>query len=225
MQSTTIMKISMRKLSATPPLTALSFAVIFLLSLMPFSRVNAQTITHDGQIVDKLLYAGKHTWRNEEGLQIAEVIYDAEGKVLSFMTWEGDEIMDAVKMEADRDIRELPGLAYDDLTWTETGMGMKELTPGNGQVVEDGQKVYLNYQGLLQDGTQFDNSFERNKPFKFVMGKGQVIPGFEEAVRQMTVGGSAWFYIPHHLAYGPYVVGEIPPFSNLWYKVEIVEVK
>ena len=199
------------------------FAVVFCFLITLTGK--AQTFTHEGHIEGKLLYTGKHTWRNEEGLQVAEVIYDEQGKLLSFMTWEAEEIMDAVKMEADRELKELPGLTYDDLEWTETGMGIKQLQAGNGQKAEEGQKVYLNYQGLLQDGTQFDNSFERNKPFKFTLGKGQVIQGFEEAVRQMSVGEMAWVYIPHYLGYGGYSIGSIPPFANLWYKIEIVELK
>lgn len=184
-----------------------------------------QTYTHDGQIEDKLLYTGKHTWRNEAGLQIAEVIYDEQGKLLSFMTWYKGEIMDAVKADPDRDIREVPDIEYGDLEWLENGLGIKKVKPGGWDAAEAGQKVYVHYQGLLQDGTQFDNSFERKKPFKFTLGKGQVIKGFEQAVYKMTVGEVVWIYVPHYLAYGENSVGSIPPFANLWYKLELVEIK
>ena len=197
-----------------------------LLLLLGGSSVSfAQTYTHEGNIDDKLLYTGKHTWRNEEGLQVAEVIFDEQGKLLSFMTWYKGEIMDAVKVEPDRDIRELPGLGEDDLEWQENGLGLKQVKAGNGQGVETGQKVYVHYQGLLQDGTQFDNSFERKKPFKFTLGKGQVIEGFEQAVLGMTVGETVWIYVPHFLGYGPNSIGSIPPFANLWYKLELVGIK
>ncbi len=199
---------------------------ILLLFLLGWGMMAyGQTYTHEGNIEDELLYTGKHTWRNDKGQQVAEVIYDAKGRLLSFMTWYEDEIMDAVKAEPDREIRDLPGLQYDDLEWFENGLGMMRVSPGNGPAVEDGQKITLHYQGLLQDGTQFDNSFERKKPFKFTLGKEQVIGGFEQAVLQMSVGEVAWVYVPHYLGYGEHSIGTIPPFSNLWYKLEVVSIK
>ncbi len=184
-----------------------------------------QTYTHEGNIADKLRYTGKHTWKNEDGSLVAEVNYDAQGNLLSFMIWNEGEIMDAVKADPDRDIRELPEMGYDDLEWFENGLGMLQVRAGNGLALKDGQKVVVHYQGLLQDGTQFDNSFGRKNPFKFTLGKGQVINGFEQAVMQLSVGEVAWVYIPHYLGYGEHPIGTVPPFSNLWYKLELVGIK
>lgn len=184
-----------------------------------------QTFTHEGKIEDKFLYTGKHTWRNEAGIQVAEVIFDDKGNLLSFMTWYKGEIMDAVKVDPKRDIRTLPNFEWDEIEWLENGLGIKRETKGNGEGAKDGQKVYVNYQGLLQDGTQFDNSFERNKPFKFTLGKRQVIEGFEQAIKMMTVGEMVWIYVPDHLGYGTRSIGSIPPFANLWYKLELVGIK
>ena len=69
--------------------------------------------------------------------------------------------------------------------------------------LKDGTKVRVHYRGTLGDGTEFDNSHQRGEPMEFVVGGGQVISGFDEAVRAMEVGGSLKVTIPSDNAYGP----------------------
>ena len=71
-------------------------------------------------------------------------------------------------------------------------------------MANDGNTVKVHYTGTLEDGTIFDTSAER-EPMEFTLGTGQVIPGFEEAVRGMQVGQSKTFTIPSEQAYGPYL--------------------
>lgn len=70
-------------------------------------------------------------------------------------------------------------------------------------MIEDGQTVRVHYEGTLSDGTQFDSSRGRD-PLEFIMGSGSLIPGFENAVRNLEKGGSCTVTIPAEQAYGPY---------------------
>ncbi|MCL4114089.1 UNVERIFIED_CONTAM: hypothetical protein GTU68_015002 [Idotea baltica] len=101
---------------------------------------------------------------------------------------------------------------------------MKRIQKGDGKHPEPGQKVYVRYHARLQDGAEFYNCFEKRKPNKFTIGKEEVITGFEQAVLQMSTGEIAWVYVPNALAYGQRAVGSIPPFANLWYKIEVVKI-
>ena len=195
--------------------------LLLLLFCIPlFSQ--AQVYTQEGEVGEDGKFHGKHTWWNEEGLKVAEVIYDADGHLKSYKTWEGGEIMDAETVSAKRDRKELPDVDYE---VDENGLGISVYQKGSGPLPAAGQKVKVHYEGYLQDGTVFDSSFERGKPFKFAVGKQQVIPGFDAAVSQIPIGGGAYVYIPSALGYGKYGVGVIPPFANLWYKIEVLEIK
>lgn len=182
----------------------------------------AQVYTQKGEIADDGRFIGKQTWWNEEGLKVAEVIYDGQGHLKSYKTWEGKEIMDAETVPEGRDRKDLPDANY---LVGDGGLGIHMYQKGSGPRPEKGQKVRVHYEGYLQDGTVFDSSYKRGKLFKFAMGKRQVISGFEAAVSEMRVGGAAYVYIPSSMGYGKYGVGLIPPFANLWYKIELVEVK
>lgn len=196
---------------------ALLLLLLFLPMLLP-----AQAFTQEGEVDAEGRFTGKHTWWNEEGLKVAEVIYDAQGTLHSYKTWEGLEIMDAEVVPPGRSRTELPDVDY---KTDENGLGISTYQEGTGPLPKAGQKVKVHYEGYLQDGTIFDSSFKRDKPFRFALGKEQVIKGFEAAVLQIPVGGAAYVYIPGALGYGKYGVGLIPPFANLWYKIEVLEVK
>ena len=94
------------------------------------------------------------------------------------------------------------------------------------QKVETGDKVSIHYTGTLaKDGSKFDSSYDRNQPFEFTVGAGQVIKGWEQAVPGMCVGEKAKLYIPSDLAYGDRGFGTvIPPKSNLYFTVELVSI-
>jgi FKBP-type peptidyl-prolyl cis-trans isomerase len=97
---------------------------------------------------------------------------------------------------------------------------------GTGQEAKAGDTVRVHYTGTLLNGTKFDSSRDRNEPFEFKLGAGQVIKGWDQGVAGMKVGGKRTLLIPYDLAYGE--AGsppKIPPKAALKFDVELVEVK
>jgi len=88
-----------------------------------------------------------------------------------------------------------------------------------------GQKVTVNYTGWLTNGTKFDSSLDRNQPFQFTLGAGQVIRGWDEGVAGMKVGEKRKLTIPSDLGYGPNGQASIPPNSTLIFDVELLGVQ
>ncbi len=108
---------------------------------------------------------------------------------------------------------------------TASGLYYVEEEAGDGPQPEAGDMVSVHYEGRLLDGTVFDSSYERGEPIEFMLGQGQVIPGWDEGISMMNVGGSARLVIPSHLAYGDRGAGQaIPPFSTLVFDVELVDI-
>jgi FKBP-type peptidyl-prolyl cis-trans isomerase len=109
---------------------------------------------------------------------------------------------------------------------TQSGLQYQDLVAGAGAEAVAGKSVTVHYTGTLQDGSQFDSSVDRNQPFSFTLGAGQVIPGWDEGVAGMKVGGKRKLVIPPGLAYGaqgyPPV---IPANATLTFDVELLEVK
>lgn len=108
---------------------------------------------------------------------------------------------------------------------TKSGLQYSITTEGDGPQVEKNKQVTVHYSGFLQDSTRFDSSVERDEPFTFVVGVGQVIPGWDEGVQLLKVGSKARFIIPPALGYGDRDLGKIKPNSTLVFDVEIVDVK
>jgi FKBP-type peptidyl-prolyl cis-trans isomerase FkpA len=108
---------------------------------------------------------------------------------------------------------------------TESGLIYVEKIKGKGARAEAGKTVKVHYTGRLLDGTKFDSSVDRNEPFEFVLGQGQVIKGWDEGIALMNVGGKATLIIPSSLGYGSQDMGAIPPFSTLVFDVELLDVK
>ena len=106
-----------------------------------------------------------------------------------------------------------------------TGLIYVEKVKGTGAKAAPGKKVKVHYTGTLLNGTKFDSSRDRNEPFEFELGKGQVIKGWDEGIAMMNVGGKATLVIPSSIAYGERDMGQIPPYSTLVFDVELLDVK
>ena len=107
---------------------------------------------------------------------------------------------------------------------TESGLFYVVTEESAGEKPEVGRKVKVHYTGKLLDGTVFDSSVERGEPIEFLLGIGQVIPGWDEGIAMMKKGEKGVLYIPYYLAYGDSGAGNmIPPFSNLIFEVELVD--
>jgi len=96
---------------------------------------------------------------------------------------------------------------------------------GEGKEVVKGALITTHYTGFLQDGTVFDSSHERGKPFQCVIGTGRVIKGWDIGLMGMKVGGKRNLSVPAHLAYGERQMGaHIKPNSDLRCEIELLEV-
>jgi FKBP-type peptidyl-prolyl cis-trans isomerase len=100
-----------------------------------------------------------------------------------------------------------------------------DITVGTGAEAVAGKKISVNYVGTLADGTKFDSSYDRNQPFEFTLGAGQVIAGWDQGVAGMKVGGKRKLVIPPSLGYGSQANGSIPANSTLTFEVELLAVK
>lgn len=110
----------------------------------------------------------------------------------------------------------------DSIQTTASGLQYKIITKGTGEIPQATDKVKVNYEGHLIDGTEFDSSYKRNQPATFAAN--QVIKGWTEALTMMPVGSKWMLYIPQQLAYGDREQGKIPPFSTLIFTVELLEI-
>ncbi len=128
-------------------------------------------------------------------------------------------LIDALKEwgKVERDI----GMSY-----TDSGLGIKIIKHGDGLFPQPGQEVTLHYTGMLQDGTKFDSSYDRDTPFSFPAGQGRVIKGWDEAIFKLNTGTHALLKIPPELAYGKRGAGNvIPPDATLYFEIEIIRIQ
>lgn len=102
---------------------------------------------------------------------------------------------------------------------------IEDLEVGDGDEAVAGKTLVVHYKGVLEDGSQFDSSYDRDEPFEFVLGAGMVIPGWDQGFEGMKVGGKRKLTIPPHLGYGEQGTPNIPPNSTLIFEVELLEVK
>jgi len=106
---------------------------------------------------------------------------------------------------------------------TDSGLKYDDITDGDGDIATAGQMVTVHYTGWLTDGNKFDSSKDRNDPFKFKLGAGNVIRGWDEGVAGMKIGGTRKLTIPANLGYGAQGAGGvIPPNATLVFEVELL---
>lgn len=129
------------------------------------------------------------------------------------------ELVEIVKAPEPFDVK-----GKDTLT-LESGLKYIKLNSTDRAPAEAFKTVVVHYTGFLLDGSIFDSSVERGQPFSFVLGKNQVIQGWEQGIAKLRVGEQARLIVPANLGYGSRDMGIIPPNSTLVFDVELLEVK
>ncbi len=103
---------------------------------------------------------------------------------------------------------------------------MTDTLLGTGKEAVKGALIITHYEGFLEDGTKFDSSLDRGKPFECVIGTGRVIKGWDLGLMGMKEGGKRTLFVPSHLAYGERQVGSlIKPHSHLLFHIHLLEVR
>ncbi len=105
---------------------------------------------------------------------------------------------------------------------TSSGLIYREITPGSGRSPKSAETVRVNYRGTLVDGTEFDNSYKRQKPAEFALNG--VIPCWTEGLQKMKAGGKSILVCPASLAYGDRAQPSIPGGSALIFEIELLEI-
>lgn len=114
-------------------------------------------------------------------------------------------------------------MSADNEVTTGSGLRYVDLQEGQGAEAKSGQTVSVHYTGWLENGTKFDSSHDRNSPFSFRLGAGQVIRGWDEGVAGMKIGGKRKLIIPPDLGYGARGAGGvIPGNATLIFEVELL---
>jgi peptidylprolyl isomerase len=125
-----------------------------------------------------------------------------------------------------KELRKATKVDEKDYITAASGLKYYDIQVGTGVTPTVGQTVVVNYVGWLEDGTQFDSSYDRGETFSFVLGMGNVITGWDLGVASMKVGGIRQLVIPSELGYGDTGAGStIPPGATLIFEVELVEIK
>jgi len=102
---------------------------------------------------------------------------------------------------------------------------VEDIKIGTGSAVKAGDDVVMEYTGTFPNGKVFDSTSIHGQPFETVIGVGKVIPGWDQGIPGMKVGGERKLVVPPNLGYGSTQVGSIPPNSTLIFDVKLLEIK
>ncbi|MEX2597738.1 MAG: FKBP-type peptidyl-prolyl cis-trans isomerase [Salibacteraceae bacterium] len=115
--------------------------------------------------------------------------------------------------------------SQDDVITLDSGVKIEFSQRGDGNLPTQGQKVSVHYRGMLENGQVFDESYKRGEPISFKLGTGQVIPGWDQGIAQLSKGAKAKLTIPAEMAYGANERPGIPANSTLIFEVELVDIQ
>ncbi|MFT4545958.1 MAG: peptidylprolyl isomerase [Bacteroidia bacterium] len=141
--------------------------------------------------------------------------------VFGWMLMVATKCNDKAVTEAGEKVKEVTN----DTITTASGLQYIIWKKGDGAQPENGDKVSVHYAGRLLDGSPFDDSYKRGKPFEFPLGGGRVIKGWDEGIAFLNVGDSATLIIPSELGYGSADRPTIPANSTLIFDVQLMDVK
>lgn len=150
---------------------------------------------------------------------------NASEMLLAQQSGEAADLEATPSSEESMSSEDAPAEPDEELVTTESGLQYVDLVEGSGASPQSGQTVTVHYTGTLADGTKFDSSRDRGRPFSFRIGVGQVIRGWDEGVMSMKVGGQRKLVIPPELGYGAQGAGGvIPPNATLIFDVELLRI-
>lgn len=139
---------------------------------------------------------------------------------------EYEEMVERNKMAEDSLLKEYIKVNNIKKKPTDSGLIFIKTKKGKGKLAKMGYEVTVHAKGIFLDGTEFLNSYEEDNAFHFIVGNGEVIPGFEEAIQRMRIGDKVTIIIPSSLAYGKDGIKDlIPPYSPLIFEIELIEIK
>jgi hypothetical protein len=161
-------------------------------------------------------YGGESKTRSYDSLAITDFFIDRSNTVLH------------ARYEGDPYIYWYP--SQETVTTTQSGLGYVDLESGNGPTPIKGERVSVHFTAMLTDSSIYDSSilpeFQQTEPFEFILGKGEVILGWDEGVATMRVGGKRKLIVPPHLAYGSEGSGKhIGPNATLIFYIHLLSVK
>lgn len=171
------------------------------------------------------------------GMAVSVVIAVALFAALRFDLWssvrpDGHEegvkdtliLKDAIVLEGEGDMASLLARAFSQAGNVEK-LVVQDVVVGEGPRIEKGSRVEVHYIGMLKDGKTFKNTYESGEPYRFTVGMGDVIEGWDQGLMGMREGGERILVVPAKLGYGSRTLDGVPPNSTLLFSIELISVE
>lgn len=156
------------------------------------------------------------------------IIFGVIALVVIIAAWKGESLLSKLNfsMAGDQDVPgiEQTGNSNIPLSSAEDKLKFDITKNGSGEPIKNGDYATVNYAGTLKNGTKFDSSYDRGTPFKFKLGAGEVIKGWDMGVLGMKVGEKRQLIIPARYGYGDSGMGSIPGGATLIFEVELMKI-